>query len=132
MSHPNPNFELIQSFHSKLYNTHPPTPLISLPELATQLGCAGVYVKDESERFGLPAFKILGASWGLCSALAERVGVDVLDLEGVGREARGRDIRVYAATDGGSNLIFSCDVLRSSLSVSRLWGEEQTSQDGDD
>lgn len=103
MSHPSPNFDLIRSLHSKLYDNHPPTPLIPLPDLARQLGCAGVYVKDESERFGLPAFKVLGASWGLCSALAERVGVDVLDLEGVGREARGRDIRVYAATDGGSD-----------------------------
>jgi diaminopropionate ammonia-lyase len=33
-----------------------PTPLVELPEL-------GVWVKDESDRFGLPAFKVLGASW---------------------------------------------------------------------
>lgn len=40
-----------------------PTELRSCPSLAARLGVATVLVKDESERLGLPSFKILGASW---------------------------------------------------------------------
>jgi diaminopropionate ammonia-lyase len=52
----------VLSFHRKLpeYNQ---TPLVSLPDLAKELGVGHVLLKDESNRFGLPAFKILGASW---------------------------------------------------------------------
>ena len=39
------------------------TPLVSLPSLAAELGVGRVLVKDESSRLGLPAFKVLGASW---------------------------------------------------------------------
>ena len=39
------------------------TALHSCPQLATLLGVKSVLVKDESERLGLPSFKILGASW---------------------------------------------------------------------
>jgi diaminopropionate ammonia-lyase len=40
-----------------------PTELHSCPDLASRLGVRTVMVKDESERLGLPSFKILGASW---------------------------------------------------------------------
>jgi diaminopropionate ammonia-lyase len=52
----------------------PPTPLRSLRGLASQLGLAGVLAKDESMRFGLPAFKILGARYALARLVAERAG----------------------------------------------------------
>lgn len=42
-----------------------PTPLVDIPGLAAALGVARVLVKDESDRLGLPAFKILGASWAI-------------------------------------------------------------------
>ncbi len=42
-----------------------PTPLISLPNLAGKYGVGKIYVKDESFRFGLNAFKGLGASFAL-------------------------------------------------------------------
>ena len=53
-----------------------PTPLIELPELAAELGVGAVLVKDESDRLGLPAFKILGASWAVNCALSKRGGFD--------------------------------------------------------
>ena len=40
-----------------------PTPLLVLPQLAKSLGIASLAVKDESWRFGLNAYKVLGASW---------------------------------------------------------------------
>lgn len=48
-----------------------PTPLVRLPALARELGVGEVLVKDESSRLGLPAFKILGASWA-CRQVLER------------------------------------------------------------
>ena len=35
-----------------------------------------MFLKDESNRLGFPAFKILGASWAVCRALSERLGMD--------------------------------------------------------
>lgn len=42
-----------------------PTPLHSLPGLAAKLGVQSLLVKDESERFDLEAFKVLGASYAV-------------------------------------------------------------------
>jgi diaminopropionate ammonia-lyase len=52
------------------------TPLTDLPELAAELGLGRVFVKDESDRLGLPAFKVLGASWAVHRALASRTAAD--------------------------------------------------------
>jgi diaminopropionate ammonia-lyase len=52
------------------------TPLRRLPDLAQELDLAEVFVKDESERLGLPAFKMLGASWASYRALCERLGYE--------------------------------------------------------
>ena len=40
-----------------------PTPLVDLTRTAAELGLERLWLKDESGRLGLPAFKILGASW---------------------------------------------------------------------
>ncbi|MGP5226800.1 diaminopropionate ammonia-lyase [Arthrobacter rhombi] len=53
-----------------------PTPLVELPSLAAELRVGRVLLKDESSRLGLPAFKILGASWAVCRALCQRLGQD--------------------------------------------------------
>jgi diaminopropionate ammonia-lyase len=50
------------------------SPLIEAPRLAEILGVAKVLVKNETSRFGLPSFKILGASWATYTALRERLG----------------------------------------------------------
>lgn len=57
-------------FHRDLdgYDT---TPLLSLPAVAERLGVRTVWLKDESSRLGLPAFKILGASWAVFRTLTE-------------------------------------------------------------
>jgi diaminopropionate ammonia-lyase len=57
------------AFHRSLPG-YRPTPLVEIPELAAALGVARVFVKDESDRLGLPAFKILGASWAIERALS--------------------------------------------------------------
>jgi diaminopropionate ammonia-lyase len=59
-------------FHQRLPG-YAPTPLLEAPGLARLLGIGQVLVKDESSRLGLPAFKILGASWAVYRALEKRV-----------------------------------------------------------
>jgi diaminopropionate ammonia-lyase len=46
-------------------DVYQPTPLVSLPDLARRLGMGKILVKDESKRFGLNAFKALGASYAV-------------------------------------------------------------------
>ncbi|MEV0585233.1 pyridoxal-phosphate dependent enzyme [Nonomuraea sp. NPDC050310] len=62
-----------RAFHATLPGYHP-TPLPELPALAEELGVGRLFVKDESDRLGLPAFKALGASWAIHRALAGRTG----------------------------------------------------------
>lgn len=91
----------IARVHAALFPGFAPTPARSLPTLAAELGCKGVYVKDESSRYGLPAFKILGASWALCSVLGERFSVDPWDTETLKAKAKEvPGLAAFAATDG--------------------------------
>nr|WP_055502311.1 pyridoxal-phosphate dependent enzyme [Nonomuraea pusilla] len=61
----------VRRFHASLPG-YAPTPLTELPALAAELGVGRVFVKDESRRLGLPAFKALGASWAVHRTLAAR------------------------------------------------------------
>lgn len=79
------------------------TPLVDAPALADSLGVGRVWVKDESWRLGLPAFKILGASWAVYRALDRSVGGigEWEDIEGLrGRLAPLVPLTLAAATDG--------------------------------
>ena len=87
-----------------------PTPTRRLPGLALELGLAGLAAKDESGRFGLNAFKLLGARFAIETLLKEkglrRGNTLVCASEGnhgraVARAARdaGCSARVYMAHD---------------------------------
>ena len=60
------------AFHRRLPG-YEETPLVDAPRIAEPLGVGKVWVKDESDRLGLPAFKVLGASWAVYKALEERL-----------------------------------------------------------
>ena len=82
-----------------------PTALRELPALAAELGVGRVFVKDESDRLGLPAFKILGASWAVCRAVAQRIGlptenITVESLRNGLRAAGSPQLTIVTATDG--------------------------------
>jgi diaminopropionate ammonia-lyase len=51
-----------------------PTPVARAPGAAAQLGLAELVVKLDTQRFGLPSFKLLGASWAVCRALSRHAG----------------------------------------------------------
>lgn len=52
------------------------TPLVSLSCAAGEYGIDSIFVKDESQRFGLKAFKGLGGSYAMFRILCERLGLD--------------------------------------------------------
>ena len=90
-------------FHRRLPG-YRQTPLVEAPRLAEILGVAKVFVKDETSRFALPSFKILGASWATYATLRERLGPipdGPLSYESLQAWAsRLRPLTLIAATDG--------------------------------
>jgi diaminopropionate ammonia-lyase family len=94
------DFSFVQKFHQSLPG-FAPSPLVSLAELAKELGVREIFVKDESSRIGLPSFKILGASWGAFRAIASRANLPLdASLSQISAAARKDGIKLFAATDG--------------------------------
>lgn len=69
----------VYAFH-KSFPQYKPTPLAKLDNLAKELNISKVFVKDESYRFGLNAFKALGGSYAIGHYLAERLNINLADL----------------------------------------------------
>ena len=100
----------VQAFHA-LYPSSAETPLVQRP-LANAFNVGHVLIKDESRRYGLPSFKILGASWAVYRAVAERLGLDActlllgreggLELASFGALARatGSALKIVTCTEG--------------------------------
>lgn len=74
------NIRKAQTFH-KSFPQYSTTPLSSLPKMAETLGVGGLYVKDESYRFGLNAFKVLGGSFAMARYIAQKLGRDVSEVD---------------------------------------------------
>lgn len=72
-----PEDDAARVFHASLPG-YVPTPLVELPSVAAELGVARVLVKDESWRLGLPAFKVLGASWACRQVLDRHPGAHLV------------------------------------------------------
>ena len=89
-----------QAYHRSFGALYQPTPLVSLGALAEALGLKSIHIKDESKRFGLNAFKVLGGSYAIGCALAERFHLDTPTLEMLRAAAEGQNITVCTATDG--------------------------------
>ena len=97
-----PVSDAIQEFHRSLPG-YRPSPLTEVPSLAAELGVGRVFVKDESSRFGLPAFKMVGASYAVCRILSAKVGSPeaALPLDELRtRLHRQAPVTLVAATDG--------------------------------
>ena len=68
-----------KAFHES-FPQYSETPLADLKEMAKFLGLGEVKVKDESYRFGLNAFKVLGGSYAIAKYIADEMNVDVSEL----------------------------------------------------
>lgn len=94
----------VRRFH-KGFDQYEMTPLIGLGKLAEYLGVGNIHIKDESKRFGLNAFKVLGGSYAIGKFIAEKLGKELegLDFEYLKsdevREEIG-EITFVTATDG--------------------------------
>ncbi len=80
------------------------TPLIELRRMADYLGVGGIYVKDESYRFGLNAFKVLGCSYAMARFIADKLGksIDEVDYSFLTSEKLRQNFTAtfFTATDG--------------------------------
>ena len=56
------------------------TPLAKLDNMAEYLGLNFLCIKDESYRFGLNAFKVLGGSFAMAKYIAKELGKDVSEM----------------------------------------------------
>ncbi|MDO5100929.1 MAG: diaminopropionate ammonia-lyase [Eubacteriales bacterium] len=68
-----------RTFHQS-FPQYTTTPLVKLDVMADYLGLKEVYIKDESYRFGLNAFKVLGGSFAMAKYIAGQLGKDVSEL----------------------------------------------------
>src|SRR5690349_13003587 len=91
------------AFHAAL-DGYQPTPLHHLPWLAAETGIAAAGLKDESGRLGLPAFKVLGASWAVEQTL--RQGSEIRLLVAASAGNHGRAVAHEAARRGLASMIF--------------------------
>ena len=73
------NVAKARAFHES-FPQYSVTPLAKLDHMAAYLGLKEVYVKDESYRFGLNAFKVLGGSFAMARYIAKQTGKDVSEL----------------------------------------------------
>lgn len=95
------------------------TPLVDLKGLAEHLGIENIWIKDESYRFGLNAFKVLGGSYCIGKYIAKQLEMDLKELsyeKMISKEIREKlgDITFVTATDGnhGRGIAWTADRLQ--------------------
>ena len=81
------------------------TPEVELKEMAKYLNVNKICVKDESYRFGLNAFKVLGGSYAMGRHIAEELGKDIKDIDYnyiTSKECHDKlgEVTFFSATDG--------------------------------
>lgn len=92
----------IREFH-KSFPQYSVTPLKSLDKLSEKLGVGGIYIKDESYRFGLNSFKALGCTYALAAYIAKTLDRPVRELDYHSLPEIARELgefTFFAATDG--------------------------------
>lgn len=94
----------VRSFHSSIKG-YEITPLVSLSNLASKLGIKGIYVKDESYRFNLNAFKSLGGLYAIFKIVCKELKLNdetttFEDLQEEKIKEQLKDMVFITATDG--------------------------------
>jgi diaminopropionate ammonia-lyase len=92
----------VSQFHHKLPN-YAPTPLVNLSKLANHLKIKHLLVKDESQRFDLNAFKVLGASYAIAKYIVKLLGLAESELafdKIIANKAKYENVTFVTATDG--------------------------------
>jgi diaminopropionate ammonia-lyase len=94
----------VYDFHKSLPG-YKATPLVELDDLAKYYGVQKLWLKDESKRFGLNAFKVLGGSYAIGKYLSQKLGRDMSELPFnvlISDEVKKQlgDVTFVTATDG--------------------------------
>lgn len=94
----------VKAFHQS-FPQYRETPLVELKNLAQKLHLKNFFIKDESYRFGLNAFKVLGGSFAIGKYIAQKLNLNIEDLSYeklISPEIRQKigDITFVTATDG--------------------------------
>lgn len=91
-----------RQFHQKITG-YRPTPLYDLNNLAALFGVNHILVKDESQRFGLNAFKMLGGSYAIARLLCEKYQLDINALSLDDLKSRITEKMTFATTTDGNH-----------------------------
>lgn len=101
------NEEIAREVHDyhKSFPMYEETPFLELKNLAEKAGVKNILVKDESYRFALNAFKVLGGSYAIGKVIAEKLDMDIKDLtfeKLTSKEVKDKlgDVTFITATDG--------------------------------
>lgn len=112
------------------------TPLANLRCMAEYLGLKELYIKDESYRFGLNAFKVLGGSFAMARYIAQKTNRDVseLDFETLTSDKLRQEFgqaTFFTATDGnhGRGVAWAANRLKQKAVVYMPKGSTQTRLD---
>ena len=112
------------------------TPLANLGRMAEYLGLKELYIKDESYRFGLNAFKVLGGSFAMARYIAQKTNRDVseLDFETLTSDKLRQEFgqaTFFTATDGnhGRGVAWAANRLKQKAVVYMPKGSTQTRLD---
>lgn len=94
----------VVKFHSTM-EQYKATPLVNLKDMAQKIGVSSVHVKDESHRFGLNAFKVVGGVYGLANVIAKYLSLNIDEIEFVDLKApkyrtKLDEITIVSVTDG--------------------------------
>ena len=96
------NSDTAYNFHKTLPG-YLPSPLLNLKHFAAEIGIRDCYIKDESQRLGLNAFKVLGASYAMAEEIKKYVpeGQSNLSFESIkSHKTSIKDLTFVTATDG--------------------------------
>lgn len=91
-----------RQFHQKIVG-YRPTPLYALDELAGLFGVKKILLKDESRRFGLNAFKILGGAYAIARLLCEKYQLNIDELSFGELKNSIREKTTFATTTDGNH-----------------------------
>ena len=122
----------VYEFH-RSFPRYKETPLVNLACLAAYFGIKGIFIKDESFRFDLNAFKVLGGSYAIAKYIAGQLGKNITEIDYntlVCDETKQKlgDITFYTATDGnhGRGVAWAANKLRQKSVVLMPRGSSRT------
>lgn len=118
--------EAVKMFHESVPG-YDETPLVHLDNLAENIGVGNIYVKDESERFGLNAFKGLGGIHAVAEYFRNHEGMEFDGYDGLLSALENRPPVTFAtATDGnhGKGLAWAASLLDQQAKVFMPEGSE--------